>query len=299
MWRVLLFGLLWWCTLAQAGAAAMTYVYPPPESGADRRMDYYWELMRAALEATEAQWGPFVLEPSGMVMNADRSQILLSNAETITTLVRVTSRERERIMRPVRIPLDKGLTGYRLFLIRQQAQPALDKVRSLDDLRRFTIGQGSNWVDTKVLRAAGFMVETAPAYESLFHMLDAGRFDLFSRGINEISRELNDRRSVFTNLAIESHLLLYYPLPRYYFFAPTAQGERLAQRVEEGLNLLMRNGQFERMYREFKRQILAGLDLSGRRLFRLENPELPPQTPLNRSELWDNLAVERQSSLPR
>ena len=296
---MVLFGLLWWGTLAQAGAAVMTYIYPPPESDADRRMDYYWVLMRAALEATERQWGPFVLEPCGMVMNADRSQILLSNAETITTLVRVTSRERERIMRPVRIPLDKGLTGYRLFLIRQQAQPALDKVRSLDDLRRFTIGQGSNWVDTKVLRAAGFMVETAPAYESLFHMLDAGRFDLFSRGINEISRELNDRRSVFTNLAIESHLLLYYPLPRYYFFAPTAQGERLAQRVEEGLNLLMRNGQFERMYREFKRQILAGLDLSGRRLFRLENPELPPQTPLNRSELWDNLAVERQSSLPR
>ena len=293
MWRVLLFGLLWWCTLAQAGAAAMTYVYPPPESGADRRMDYYWELMRAALQATEAQWGPFVLEPSGMVMNADRSQILLSKSEAITTLVRVTSRERERIMRPVRIPLDKGLTGYRLFLIRQQAQPALDKVRSLDDLRRFTIGQGSNWVDTKVLRAAGFMVETAPAYESLFHMLDAGRFDLFSRGINEISREMDDRRSVFTNLAIESHLLLYYPLPRYFFFAPTAQGERLAQRVEEGLHLLRRNGQFERMYREFKRQILVGLDLSGRRLFRLDNPELPPQTPLSKADLWDDLVSER------
>ena len=295
MWRVLLFGLLWWCTLAQAGAAAMTYVYPPPESGADRRMDYYWELMRAALQATEAQWGPFVLEPSGMVMNADRSQILLSKSEAITTLVRVTSRERETVMRPVRIPLDKGLTGYRLFLIRPQSQAALAQVRSLDGLRRFSIGQGSNWVDTKVLRAAGFTVETAPSYESLFLMLDAGRFELFSRGINEIAREYEDRRSTMAHIAIEEHLMLYYPLPRYFFFAPTREGERLAKRVQEGLERLMRNGQFERMYRDFKRQILADLNLAGRRLFRLENPELPPQTPLYRPELWDTLASERQA----
>ncbi len=299
MWRVVLMGLLWWGTLAQAGTAAMTYIYPPPESGADRRMDYYWVLMRAALQVTEAQWGPFVLEPSSVVMNADRSQILLSNAETITTLVRVTSREREAAMRAVRIPLDKGLTGYRLFLIRQQTQGALAQVRSLDDLRRFSIGQGSNWVDTKVLRGAGFTVETAPTYESLFFMLEAGRFDLFSRGINEIAREWEDRHASLPQLAVERHLMLYYPLPRYFFFAPTPEGERLANRVQQGLERLMRNGQFERLYREFKRQILVDLPVAGRRLFRLENPELPPQTPLHRPELWDNLATERQAPTAR
>lgn len=245
-----------WCALASAASGTMTYIYPPPESGADRRFGYYWDLMRAALQATEAKWGPFVLEPSHVVMNADRSQMLLSNAETITTLVRVTSREREAIMRPVRIPLDKGLTGYRLFLIRQGTQGALAQVRSLDDLRRFSIGQGGNWVDTKVLRAAGFTVETAPTYESLFFMLDAGRFDLFSRGINEIAREYEDRHATLTHLAIERHLMLYYPLPRYFFFAPTPEGERLASRVQEGLERLMRTGQFERMYHDFKRQIL-------------------------------------------
>lgn len=297
MRRLILWGVLglWWGAQALAAGPAMAYIYPPPESGADRRMDYYWVLMRSALEATRRHWGPFELEPSTVVMNADRSQVLLANSETITTLVRVTSHERERALRPVRIPLDKGLTGYRLFLIRQPSQSALDGVRTLDDLRRFSIGQGSNWVDTKVLRAAGFVVETAPSYESLFHMLDAGRFDLFSRGINEIAREWDDRRSTHPQLMIEEHLMLYYPLPRYFFFAPTAQGERLAQRVEAGLQILMRNGQFERMYREFKRQILADLKVSGRRLFRLDNPELPPLTPLNRPELWDNLALERQT----
>jgi hypothetical protein len=275
-----------------APAKPMLYVYPPPESGADKRMGYYWELLDAALHATSPKWGAYVLQTGAVVMNADRSQIMLSQSQDITMLVRTTSMEREKVVLPLRIPLDKGLTGYRLFLIQKPTQARLNNVRTLNDLKAFSIGQGAQWVDADILRSAGLTVEPGSNYDSLFKMLQVGRFDLFSRGVNEISQELNDGRARNPDLVIEENLMLYYPLPRYFFFARTPEGERLSQRVEEGLRILIKNGDFEKRYQVFKRQILAGLKLSGRRTFKIDNPTLSPETPLQQREYWDTLAAE-------
>lgn len=278
---------------AAGGAPApMVYSYPPPESDADQRMNYYWEVLQSALAATTPKWGPFVLAPSNIVMNADRSQRMLSRSDSISVLVRTTSTERETVLRPILIPLDKGLTGYRLFLIQQPTQARLDHVQTLDELKEFSIGQGLHWVDADILRSSGLKVTTGVTYEALFKMLKGGRFDLLSRGVNEISKELAIGHTSNPDLAIEQHLLLYYPLPRYFFFARTPDGERLAQRVDEGLQMLLQNGEFDRQYKSFKRQILQGLNLSGRRVFIIANPTLSPQTPLGQREFWDTLAEE-------
>jgi hypothetical protein len=275
-----------------APEAPMVYTYPPPESGADQRFTYYWSLLKSALDVTSPRWGAYVLAPSPVLMNSDRSQFMLAGSKAISLLVRTTSNERESLLRPILIPLDKGLTGYRLFLIQKPTQAKLNAVRSLEGLKAFSIGQGQNWVDTTILRHAGFEVEAGASYPSLFKMLQAGRFDLFSRGVNEINKEFQVGKKTNSELAIEQHLMLYYPLPRYYFFARTAEGERLARRVEEGLHLLIENGQFDQQYRAFKRLVLAELQLSGRRLFKIANPTLSRQTPLDRSEYWDTLADE-------
>lgn len=283
---------------AHAGAS-MVYTYPPPESGEDQRFVYYWDLLKYALDATVPKWGPYVMAPSDVMMNADRSQVLLADSKTITLLVRTTSIERESLLRPVLIPLDKGLTGYRLFLIQKPTQPRLEGVRTLNDLKAFTIGQGHSWVDTQILRSAGLTVEAGASYASLFKMLQGQRFDLFSRGVNEISNELRAGMASNPDLAIEENLMLYYPLPRYFFFARSAEGEQLARRAEEGLRLLMANGQFDRLYRVYKRQMLADLKLEGRRVFRIPNPTLPPTAPLARADYWDTLAEELRVKAPR
>ena len=273
-------------------AQPMRYVYPPPESGSDVRLNYYWELLQAALDETTGKWGPYVLQASPKVMNAGRAELLLTASSDISVMARTTSIARENALRPIRIPLDKGLTGYRLFLIKSDTQAWTDPVRTLDQLHQLTIGQGATWVDTDILRANGFTVVTAPSYDLLLPMLDSKRFDLFSRGVNEISQELASGSRTFPELAIERKLLLYYPLPRYFFFPRTAEGERLAQRAEEGLRLLMKNGKFERRYQIFKKSILSGLQLSGRRVFKINNPLLPAETPLAERELWDSLETE-------
>lgn len=289
--RHLLAALLLVCPL-WAQAQAMRYVYPPPESGSDTRLNYYWELLQAALDETVPQWGPYLLQASPKVMNAGRAELLLSAATDISVMARTTSIARENALRPIRIPLDKGLTGYRLFLIKADTQAWTDPVRTLPQLQTLSIGQGATWVDSDILRANGFRVVTAPTYELLLPMLDSGRFDLFSRGVNEISHELAAGRQTFPALAIERKLLLYYPLPRYFFFPRTPEGEQLAQRAEAGLRMLIKNGKFERRYQAFKKTILSDISLGGRRVFSIPNPLLPTETPLADRSLWDTLEPE-------
>ncbi len=291
LWKVCIALALWGVGLVRA-AEPMRYIRPPPESGADVRMNYYWELLNAALEETAPKWGPFEISVSPKVISAARAELQLSASVDITLMVRATSTEREKTLRAILIPLDKGLTGYRLFLTKTATQARLSQVRTLNDLKGFSIGQGVNWIDTDILRNAGFNVVTGPNYDGLFAMLEANRFDVFSRGINEIGMEFNFATGRNSDLIIEKNLLIYYPLPRYFFFARTAEGERLAQRLEEGIRLLLKNGKFDRRYQIFKRSILVDLQLSGRRVFRLNNPYLSSATPLADRELWDTLDVE-------
>ncbi len=270
----------------------MRYIHPPPESGADVRMNYYWELLQAALEETTPKWGPFDIVVSPKVVSAARAELLLAASSDVTITVRTTSTEREKTLLAVLIPLDKGLTGYRLFLTKTQTQQRLNQVRTLQDLQQFSIGQGINWIDSDILRNAGLNVVTGPNYDSLFAMLGANRFDLFSRGINEIGMEFNFATGQHSDLAIERNLMLYYPLPRYFFFSRTPEGDRLARRVNEGLRMLLKNGKFDKRYQAFKRSILVDLQLAGRRIFRIQNPYLSAATPLAERELWDTLDAE-------
>ena len=255
-------------------------------------MSYYWDLLEAALKVTKPKYGPYKVGTSPKQMNPARAERSLMNSKEITLLVRATSREREEVLLPIRIPVDKGLIGYRLFLIQRATQDRLDSVRTVNDLKSFSIGQGIQWIDTDIMRAAGLNIQSGGSYESLFLMLAAGRFDIFSRGINEIGVEFNTHAAAIPDLMIEKNLLLYYPLPRYFFFARTPEGELLAKRVEEGLRMMMKNGEFERRYQLFKREMLAGLSIAGRRLLTIDNPLLSVETPLADRELWDTLEKE-------
>ena len=66
----------------------------------------------------------------------------------------------------------------------------------------------------------------------------------------------------------------------------------MAQRIEDGLWRLRRSGEFERRYQAWKNLVLKDLELSGRIVLRLPNPELSPETPLADKYWWDDLASE-------
>ena len=168
---------------------------------------------------------------------------------------------------------------------------ATSQVKTLDELRQFTIGQSASWGDVRILQGAGFKLVLADAYTPLFSMLGGRRFDLFARGAIEIEAEWRANRENVPGMLIEKRFVLHYPMPRYFFVPRTPEGERMAERIEDGLQRLRVSGEFERRYQAWKKLVLGGLQLPGRTVFRLPNPELSPEAPSDKF-WWDDLGAE-------
>lgn len=82
-----------------------------------------------------------------------------------------TNPQREARLLPIRIPINKGVLGWRLGLIRKGSQSQFNDVRGLQDLSRLRLAQGQDWPDTQIPEANGIKVIGAPSYEGLFRCL--------------------------------------------------------------------------------------------------------------------------------
>lgn len=261
-----------------------------PESPDDPRHLYYLEVLKLALDQTRATDGPYRLETSNDIMYQQRALKSLETDRGVNVVWTMTTSTRESRFRPVRIPLLKGLLGYRIFLIRKGDQARFSAVRSLDDLRQLTAGQSSDWPDTKILRSNGLKVVGGVSYRGLFSMLKLGRFDYFPRGANEPWAELRTHRG--QGLAVEQSLMLEYPAPIYFFV--NRQDSQLADRLERGLRLAIADGSFEHLFVTHPsiREVMDRAHIGQRRIFKLDNPLLTPETPLNDRSLWFDPATE-------
>lgn len=185
---------------------------------------------------------------------------------------------------PIRIPLFKGLLGYRIFIINPENQKKFDQIQTLDDLKQLTLGQGRTWADGRILEANGFKVVKTNKYPGLFHMVEGGRFDAFPRGVHEPFGELEARPSL--NLTVEKNLMVYYRMPFYFFVSPN--NKALAKTLETGLERAISNGEFDKVFYGDKsiQDVLQKANMKNRKLFKLENPLLSKETPVDRPELW-------------
>jgi hypothetical protein len=237
------------------------------------------ELLRRAVERA----GRVVeLEPSQHVMVQARSvRELAADSGLIDLLWTVTSREREQALRPVRIPIFRGLYGWRLLLVRRGDSARFAALRSLADLQPLRLLQGADWPDTRVLRDNGLRVETAQSFESLFKMLQAARGDAFPRGVTEIGWEQSQRSDRFE---VEPALALHYPSAEYYFVSQ--RNRALAELLERGLERMQASGEHEELLLDIHGEALRAARLHERRTLSLRNAELPEATPLQRRALW-------------
>lgn len=257
-----------------ARAAGMQVLrYPAPESPLDTRSLDLVALLEAALKRTEARHGPVRLEPSEepltelrqfAELNADRGLLHVTWATP-------TQRRRTRAL-AVHFDARRGLLGMRVSLAEQRRLPELAGVTDLASLRRFSVGQGQAWPDVDVYRAGGLKVFTVSGYENLFRMLLAGRFDLFPRGVGEAFDECDARRAVMPRLAVEPRLLLAYPFPYHYYFAPSQAA--LADRVEQGLQAMKADGSFDAHLWRHHGAAVKRAGLQKRHVLRLANPNL-------------------------
>ncbi|OYU28389.1 MAG: hypothetical protein CFE41_06535 [Burkholderiales bacterium PBB2] len=254
--------------------------YPRPMREIDPSSWYPLQLLKLALQACGVSCE---LQPTRQVMVQSRALLDLQNGQDGLDIAwSMTSIERERHLLPIRFPIYKGLYGWRLMLLKRGLEPhLLREVRSLADLRRYSLVQGHDWPDTAILRANGLQVVTGSSFDAMFSMLRLERGQAFPRALLEIDWELESHAD---SLAIDPHLCLHYPTAMYFFVG--RGNERLAGLVERGLNRLLAKGSFERIFMQYHGAILARHVLSRRRVLELHNPLLPPETPLQRKELW-------------
>lgn len=265
--------------LPALAAQPLIVVHPDRPSVHDARYDYQIRLLKLALDKSGVA---YQMRPSRFGMEQGRMLLQLEKGLDIDVVWSMTSREREQTLLPVRIPIDKGLIGYRVFLVKSGKLKKFAQVRTLDQLRQFDAGQGSHWPDTAILQANGLHVYGAAVYENLFNMLEAERFDYFPRSITEVWDELKARPG--RDFVVEPTILLYYPAAAYFFV--NRQNKTLANAIETGLHSAIRDGSFEQLFQAYYGDFIRKAHLDKRTIIRLNNPLLPAETPLQQGQLW-------------
>jgi hypothetical protein len=256
----------------------------PGFSPTDHRYHHPYLILRKALEATIDSDGPFEISYFANPMVRDRALIETIKGSAINVHIAATRDEWEKKTIPIRIPILKGLLGYRLFLVHKKNLEKFKNLYDVEIIKRLKVGSGSQWTTTKILKKTGFNVVTGINYEGLFSMLNAHRFDYFPRGVNEIFHEFDSKKEKYPNITIEPTKILYFPTPNYFFVSP--KYPILADRIRRGLETIIRNGLFDKLFQEQYRDIILRAKFNDREILKIENPFLSPDTPLDRSELW-------------
>jgi ABC-type amino acid transport substrate-binding protein len=258
--------------------AAETVRFPVPEFEGDHRYDYATQVLQLALSKSGVDYR---IEPAAFPMNQERQVLELEAGRSIDVGPIPSSAEREARLLPIMIPLNKGVLGWRLGLIRKGESASFEHVRTLEDLKGLRIAQGQEWPDTQILRANGVDVITAPRYEGLFKMLIGKRFDYFPRSTMEIWDEQENNAGT---LEVEPHLALHYFYDAY--FMVNRHNTRLARDIERGFEKAVADGSFDRLFQQYYGERLRKAHLETRTVIELHNPLMTPATPTNRPELW-------------
>ena len=214
---------------------------------------------------------PYRIELMEDSANTDRVRALLESG-AVDVIDFGSTPDFERRFTAVYFPIDRGLNGWRLLVIRKQDRAAFSGVKSLADLGHFVAGQGQGWPDADILRGGKLSVQTFPELASLFRSLEARRFDYLPLGMDEAYDLTRRYASSAKALDVESRITIIYPFGRLFF---VRKGNLvLRDLIDAGLRKAFAHGQVQELlasdpgYAEAMRHGAPTLKLH------LDNPEL-------------------------
>lgn len=278
---ICLLALLGWQGLA---LAVDVYIIDMNSSKSNFSSSHILRLVTAALDASSAKYGPYEFRVAPLRMERDRLLQEMLKGELVNLSGQVTSQEWEQKLIPIRIPIDKGISSYRISLIDSRNQDLFSAARTLEQLKALSLGSGRQWSLTTTYKQAGFHVVEGTTSAGLHGMLAAGRFQYFPRAIDEAIHEQAAYVAGFPTLSVERSFALYIPSPRYFFLG--GGQKRLAQRLEYGMQQLIADGRFDHIFHEFYDGLIEKAGLRKRRVFHIDNQLLSPQTPLSNKDYW-------------
>jgi ABC-type amino acid transport substrate-binding protein len=222
-----------------ASAPLLTAVYPNLNGNGKDNLGY--RVLELALQKSG---DPYKLTVDKQAMNDDRARQELDHGR-ISVADFGSGADFEERFSAIYFPIDRGLLGYRLAIIAQSSVAAFAEITSLEDLRKFTAGQGLGWSNNVIMEAAGIRVQPGPTLASLFPMLEAGRFDFLPLGLNEVYGFLDEYKSVAPQLVVDTHVVLIYRFARLFY----VKKDNLALRdlLLDGLAKSFNDGSFQKL----------------------------------------------------
>jgi hypothetical protein len=264
-------------------AAVWKITYPRALVEGDVRNVYPVALLSLALNKTGVRYN---LKPSDRILLQGKALRQLRENRSVNVVWSMTEQQRELDLLPIRIPINKGLIGWRVFLIHRDKQNAFASINSLSALQRYIPVQGEDWPDTKILQSNGFDVETATDYMTTFDLLGRFQADFYPRSVVEVLGEL-EMDSIDPDIVLEQSLAIHYPSAMYFFVNKT--NPTLATLIEAGLRKAMADGSVDQLFDLHYGPILEQLNIKQRQIFELDNPLMTEQTPIDNSDLWFSL----------
>ena len=228
------------------------------------------------------------LEPSPLGRtSALRAQQAIANGEAMDVAWLGVSKTTDDQLWPIRIPIDRGIQGYRLFLIDGARQAEFSRIKSLNDLKKMTALQGADWPDTSILRSAGLRVNTG-SFTHLCHMLMGGRGDYFPRDISEAFAEQARICKPEHGIAVEQTLVLHYTLAGMFYVRKS--NKRLHDDIERGFTAAYDDGSYMALYHA-DAEIQSAIKLARfktRRVIEIDNPFVSPDAKKIDKRFWLN-----------
>lgn len=265
---------------AEVSGAVWQISYPRPLTDTDQRTRYPVALLALALDQTGVNYD---LVASEDALLQEKALQLLGENRSVNVVWSMTDTEREGRLLPIRIPIYKGLIGWRVFMVRNDSIEKFSHIENLQQLIKFRPIQGADWPDTKILQSNGFDVVTSKDYTGLFSKLAGKQGDFLPRSLIEVWSEL-DNETIDKNISVEPTLGVKYPAAMYFFV--NKNNKTLARLLEDGLEKAIKNGKFDKLFMAQFSGDLERANMNQRFFYELENQLLPTKTPIARKELW-------------
>ncbi|MDD9302178.1 MAG: transporter substrate-binding domain-containing protein [Desulfobacter sp.] len=246
--------------------ANMTIVFPNIDGTGEK--GYGYQLMKLVLKKTGK---PYKLIFRHDPVNQERAFNYLKKG-LFSVVDGCAGRALEEKAWAVYIPIDRGLLGWRVFIIHQDQEKEFSQISHLDQLQVKVAGQGIKWVDIKILEQSGIKVIASPKIDNLFRMVHAGRFDFIPLGVSEVYGFLEQYGKDLPKLMVEKSLTLVYPLGR--FFYVKKGNAALHEDIARGLEAAWADGSFQQFifHHPFTQQGLNRCRLSQRAIVSIDNP---------------------------
>jgi hypothetical protein len=260
-----------------------------PRAKIDPVYDYFIELTRLVLSKNKHLYADSKLVLVGHDDVTQGRSLMLLEHNYIDMIWAGTNARRELRYLPIRIPLFRGLLGYRILLIRQEDKEKFIRITTPAQLKKLNACQGAHWPDSDILEANGYLVSRVVHFNAMFKMLAKKRCDYFPRAIFEGYAEQSAVVQYLPNIMLMDELILHYNFPFYYFVKKN--NTLLAERLEKGLMTALADGSLMNLIGTHKvsKHLFPLEQWKDKRYFELSNEILGSELSLKNKQFWLNL----------